>query len=181
MQLQSGADPQSDCLAQRPRAPAGSGPTQLSVFPPRRACVQAEAARRGRWGCRGGASPAPVPPRRTAGPPGRRAAAAAGGAPPRGARAGLQGPPAPGKGFVLGDELSPSGNSKVVQTGTFAASTSLQDLERATVQSLQTIKELTVKDGAGATNYSTITGFKKSFGLAVLCVEARQCSKTSSH
>ena len=58
--------------------------------------------------------------------------------------------------------ISPSGNSKVVQTGTFAASTSLQDLERATVKSLKTIKELTVKDGAGATNYYTITGFKKS-------------------
>ena len=76
--------------------------------------------------------------------------------------------------------ISLSGNSKVVQTGTFAASTSLQDLERATVKSLKTIKELTVKDGAGATNYYTITGVKKSFGLAVLFVEARQCSKTSS-
>ena len=50
--------------------------------------------------------------------------------------------------------ISASGNSKVVQTGTFAASTSLQDLERATVQSLKTIKELTVKDGAGATTPS---------------------------
>ena len=44
--------------------------------------------------------------------------------------------------------ISPSGNSKVVQTGTFAASasTSLQDLERATVKSLKTLGMLLIGD-----------------------------------